>query len=752
MLDTSTPNKETSRKATSKFWKRLLQGSLILLIPLGFLAWICLFRDTPLEISKETTYITEPLTSDGKRVDYFRALEQKLYPPTMKTDDNGYRQIVRAFGPAVDSSSSDAAVLAKQVYEKLGLDPSIKPTMTYEEPYFFIERYVDTHLNKKGKRAAPPKNFKELMTQFEDMVSEIESATKAQLASEYGDANVEQGGQGMGKENLVPEASLFEIVETQEELSDKICRPWTLEELPMMADWLKQNEPAADLIVKATQKPSFQYPMVRTPEQKESNTGILEATLQNVQRFRSFARILAARANYRIGTGDIDGAIDDIIAIKALGRHIGHQGGLVDMLTGISNEGLARSIGVAESLEHQPTETQLYRLLEAFYGKGPASNLPTQTTLQKTMLAERFIMLNGLQKLVFGEKMESFTPWGEEANNTTANFFRIVGINWNVLFSRLNWYLDDQIRMEQIANKIASTPSYGLSLNLLLPSSRSEIIADYIAEANFGSIPASQETLRRTKCCDNIYQITLAMLLYEKQHGRLPPAYTVDDSGKPLHSWRVLLLPYLGDDAKKLYSKIKLDEPWDSKHNQRFHEAAVEFYQCPSAELAPGQTTYSVVVGETTAFQAGKGKTLDQFGPNSANMILVLESPAPACWMDPMSNLNFVKDSFKIPNYGFGMGMGPGMPGMSDDEEDDEMDLDMGPMPDGGMGMGMSMGPMPELDEKDVCNVLEKKENSHPGVIISGLRSGSTTPIPKELNRENLRQGLEGTNTRWREQ
>ena len=70
-------------------------GILLFAILLGFL-YANLFWSPPLRISKETTYITEPLTSDGTRVDYFAALEKDCYPPEMKTDDNGYRILVRA--------------------------------------------------------------------------------------------------------------------------------------------------------------------------------------------------------------------------------------------------------------------------------------------------------------------------------------------------------------------------------------------------------------------------------------------------------------------------------------------------------------------------------------------------------------------------------------------------------------------------------------------------------------------------------
>jgi hypothetical protein len=63
---------------------------------------------------------------------------------------------------------------------------------------------------------------------------------------------------------------------------------------------------------------------------------------------------------------------------------------------------------------------------------------------------------------------------------------------------------------------------------------------------------------------NNFKNIVLAMLDYEQTRQRFP-ASSVDASGKPLLSWRVLILPYL--EHGDLYDQFKLNEPWDSPHN-----------------------------------------------------------------------------------------------------------------------------------------------------------------------------------------
>ena len=70
---------------------------------------------------------------------------------------------------------------------------------------------------------------------------------------------------------------------------------------------------------------------------------------------------------------------------------------------------------------------------------------------------------------------------------------------------------------------------------------------------------------RRSQCKNNLKQIGLALHNYHDIYHVFPPAYTVDGNGKPLHSWRTLILPYL--DQAPLYLKIDLSKPWDDPAN-----------------------------------------------------------------------------------------------------------------------------------------------------------------------------------------
>jgi 5'-3' exonuclease len=103
------------------------------------------------------------------------------------------------------------------------------------------------------------------------------------------------------------------------------------------------------------------------------------------------------------------------------------------------------------------------------------------------------------------------------------------------------------------------------------------------------AVQAAREAARRMQCTNNIKQIMLAMHTYHDAHKCFPPVMTADKNGKPLHSWRVLILPFIEQQA--LYSQIRLDEPWDSEYNSRLHDMNIQTYQCPSAYSMPGMTT-----------------------------------------------------------------------------------------------------------------------------------------------------------------
>ena len=136
-------------------------------------------------------------------------------------------------------------------------------------------------------------------------------------------------------------------------------------------------------------------------------------------------------------------------------------------------------------------------------------------------------------------------------------------------------------------------------------------------------------------CSNNMRQIAAAMLAYQEDQGTLPPAVVVDDTGKPLHSWRVLLLPYLGKDS--LYKEFRLDEPWNSEHNRKLVVRMPAVFSCPSSSgLEFGETSYMVIEGEGMLFDHDKRSSTDKILDRPQNTILLVEVlDAQVTWTSP---------------------------------------------------------------------------------------------------------------------
>ncbi|MEM7312184.1 MAG: DUF1559 domain-containing protein, partial [Planctomycetota bacterium] len=129
------------------------------------------------------------------------------------------------------------------------------------------------------------------------------------------------------------------------------------------------------------------------------------------------------------------------------------------------------------------------------------------------------------------------------------------------------------------------------------------------------------------QCENNVKQIGLAILFYESAHKQFPPPYSVDSEGNPLHSWRVLILPYL--DEVELYEKFNLDEPWDSPANLTAAENMPEVYRCPcmAEEDHPMTTSYVTITGSKSPWPARGKRSIREITDGASETILVLESP-----------------------------------------------------------------------------------------------------------------------------
>jgi len=448
-----------------------------------FLLWM---PAPALVISEETTRITGPLTADG-HIDFFKALEEKIYPPELATDDNGFRIFVRTFGDVGDYSGmveeENLEFYRLQKYEKLGLDPNAPPTLVFpKEPLTIIGDFY----KEKG-----------------------EEVPRRQISFD---------------------------------------RPWTLEEYPMLADWVAEIDEPMDTIAEMIRKPVFMPPMLHNQESIETGKpqDLTSIILPDIQTCRSIARIYLARATYRIGQGNIDGAIDDKLTVHRLGRQIAQKGFLVQVLVGIAIEGMARVIPVGANPEHPLTEQQMRRILEGL------DALPPQASLHDAYEWERYLGLSVMQGFIGGEQkqwldmaLEGGCCGPPAPGLGTKLWFVIASFNWtsfdlNVAYRRLN-EVYDALQEPSLTTGVhliqeqaeANVRSWKSAFQMWTPGGRGAILADFFTALLFPSADVIEGVFHRTECSENIQRLALAILLYQLEHGEMPNENWATQIGVP---------------------------------------------------------------------------------------------------------------------------------------------------------------------------------------------------------------------------
>jgi type II secretory pathway pseudopilin PulG len=152
------------------------------------------------------------------------------------------------------------------------------------------------------------------------------------------------------------------------------------------------------------------------------------------------------------------------------------------------------------------------------------------------------------------------------------------------------------------------------------------------------AVSSARSAALRGQCMNNLKEIQLALLNHESAKGFLPPAYIADATGKPMHSWRVLILPYLGEMA--LYNKYNFNEPWNGPNNSKLAGQVPAAFRCAAHPKGNGavsdETHYFAIVDPLTAWPNGAGRTIPQFIDGTSKTITVLEASGVAInWMEP---------------------------------------------------------------------------------------------------------------------
>lgn len=173
---------------------------------------------------------------------------------------------------------------------------------------------------------------------------------------------------------------------------------------------------------------------------------------------------------------------------------------------------------------------------------------------------------------------------------------------------------------------------------------------DELAKAK-APVQKVREAAQRAQSTNNLKQIGLAMYGYHDVYKAFPANAIYSPDGKtPLLSWRVAILPFLGDEA--LYREFKLDEPWDSVHNKKLIAKMPGIYADVKADAKnEGKTYYQVFTGAGTGFDGNKNKAVTDFPAGTSNTVLAAEGKDAVIWTKP-ADLAVPAAKDKMPEVG----------------------------------------------------------------------------------------------------
>ncbi len=605
------------------------------------LTGVYFYRDRPAKLIQTANFDEEVDYKKGEIVDYrfaYNALQEQCIAPV---EENGWRLILQALGPRalerdeiantvpweeIATSEKSKAWFEGEwtaLCEKFKLDPRERPTM-------YGRMTLWSYLGKYGLTGDEP--------------------DPDETAFEYGCywENYER------RPNRIDPAASFILANG----------PWTAEQYPCAARWIDENADLYDVLTRAAHSPRLECWRFLRDAQEGGVEGI---PIPDVSETRQFARLLAVRANYRVGSGDFDGALDDLESVALYGRAVleSESAPRIARLGGFAAAGFVCGVPVFANPNVSPTPDQIARaaaLKSSFYRGARIDRL-----FQTAKKADNIFRLGTFEDIltlrrrggVFDYRsklIRDFGCDGSEFNAFDKFLFRLLFLAPPLDDARAFEYYKSlepsEAEKETVMNKWSAEVTDGFSFLTASPEKRFAAVPKPLLAAPLWLLWDDLDggEYRRLDCAYKESALACAILAYKAEHGVLPPAFTVDEKGAPLHSWRVLILPYLGESERELYGRLRLDEPWDSEANRAFHGQAPEVFCCRESQGAAGETVFSVLLGEDGFFDAsGQGKNPDEMRNLSDRDIfkqfLIVERADPICWMKPDAELEI--DAFR---------------------------------------------------------------------------------------------------------
>lgn len=449
----------------------------------------------PLEIGPETTVLEGPLRDNGT-VDYAAALNAKL-GEGVTPEDNAFVVIAELMPLARWRVAEDVLageVLRQRVFEHLNVPVPDADSPTYASMELYAERMreQDDRWSEEVELEPPARQerLRGLGPQFE--------TTRDRWRVER-----EQAWEG----------------------------PWTAEQLPLVAEWMEAQRASLNRITEAMQRKTFWAPYVLG----EDDTLVM-ALLPHATYSRQVTDGLRIRIHRRLEEDDIDGAVDDLLAMKQLSRHMSRQATSVEQLVAIGIAAMAIDATTSLASRDDFTAQQARSLLAEL--RRMEMRFPLARAIDT---AERFLILDFLQQPDLFEQHGVARRPPERARERIAQVF-----DRNQAMRRINQIIDEVVEAtraethseqherfaaieERLNRRLDGPADWGALMELMQhadEAARRELathaVVDMLLWPVFPGHERGMLSVDRLQVHERLEQTAVALAGYRAEHGSYP--------------------------------------------------------------------------------------------------------------------------------------------------------------------------------------------------------------------------------------
>jgi len=387
----------------NQFFRWLYIITTVLLLTVGAVVWSLYFTDWNyhITVSKETTYITEPLLPDG-RVDYVTAINEIL-SQGVSPENNAAIPFIRELG------FDDEKTVRRKSFPRFCLLLGVSPD----------------RLEPKGGRDRF-KSLYEAMQKYPYREGFIEEMNAVKIHKDW-EGKVET----VDNENISSAALTLDeyIVET----------PWSADEFPTVVQWIEDNEKTLDIFVEASQRSHLYIPLPQTADTPLTYYSTYDIPISKA------TLALGARAMIRISQKRFEDAWQDLLAIDRIARLFSGLRSKYYYLLSVRFKHHRFAPLVALVSHPELSESKLRRCIEDLVALGP--NTTYADLLMAVGRLEELEMLQTYPLYGYDYQMDDD---GRPIKNLSAqqqalrNALR-ASVDWNSILRRYNRIIDELV-------------------------------------------------------------------------------------------------------------------------------------------------------------------------------------------------------------------------------------------------------------------------------------------------------------------